>query len=301
VSPDEPGFRDASLDSGMTKAEPEKTMTEFSEADKMRMMANSPEFGYPKIRTIDEQAKNSYVKIMDDDELRAISQKAADFSKDTSGEIERVHNAVKLYIYDSWQSAPDKLELNGGARQMAFGDDIEQSIGLARVREARNRIQSGLDDLGIMARPGDVDLEWTDKIAETITGGALSIGENVLIGAVPYLGGAAVGAKMYNAVLADAVMRDIDKYVEETGDSELKNFKIDKVKYAVNHANAMAQSAIEMSSMGAAGVVNRSNAMVKKLLGKEIKNAATRIGIKEGGKKSRLMVFSLILLILMQT
>jgi len=246
----------------------------ISAAMKLKMIQDDPAFGYPKVRTIDEQAKNYYTKIMNDDELRDASMKATSNANDVSGTYTRVSNALKLAVYDR-VNRPDMLEMSRGYVKMVASKPGEEGfeVGKALVQEAKKSLDNKLDDLVLETRPGDMNLKWYQKMPESLVGGAASVGEMVAIGAIPIVGVPAATGLMTSDVYSQGVQADIDAYIKKTGDTELKNFQPQSKDAIINGISAIAQGALEMSTLGAAGLVRR-------VAGKG-GNAAVKIGAKE--------------------
>lgn len=225
-----------------TEVDPVAQMSVVPLATRMRMASEDDNLTRPNYYHIDDALRMSYDEIMSkqtDTQLLAKRKAEASTTSDV-GEIIRA--TTENYITNALNK-PEKAVLAIGNYMSAAGIPI----GREWANWANEAINDYLDQNLTSQRAGDAET-WASRI----TGGVLSAAEYMMAGMVARpLADVSMGID----ILGQATKNDIDRYIAETGDTALADYKANWKDVAINTLNVGAQLYIE-DKLGFGRVLN---------------------------------------------
>ena len=251
------------------------------------VVSEQPDLYQPTVQPLDAVQDNGYFPIevdAGDKELAAPSlAKLATPSSDRNW-LQRFKVAAKTAVSNI---------LNGqmthnvalGNKRITFGKNKEEiEFGRRMASEAKRQIEEVMDGTE------ELTAEEAETWAAALGGGSVSMVDFAAnLALLRGLGAGSVGAQLGAGWLAgragyeEGTMSDIDKYIAETGDKELKNYKGDKKAFAVNVASGAIQGSIEAATSGL-GRYLVNNPLAKKVLGKTGNDAIRKLASTAVGR-----------------
>ena len=251
------------------------------------VVSEQPDLYQPTVQPLDAVQDNGYFPIevdAEDKELAAPSlAKLATPSSDRNW-LQRFKVAAKTAVSNI---------LNGqmthnvalGNKRITFGKNKEEiEFGRRMASEAKRQIEEVMDGTE------ELTAEEAETWAAALGGGSVSMVDFAAnLALLRGLGAGSVGAQLGAGWLAgragyeEGTMSDIDKYIAETGDKELKNYKGDKKAFAVNVASGAIQGSIEAATSGL-GRYLINNPLAKKVLGKTGNDAIRKMASTAVGR-----------------
>lgn len=251
------------------------------------VVSEQPDLYQPTVQPLDAVQDNGYFPIevdAEDKELAAPSlAKLATPSSDRNW-LQRFKVAAKTAVSNI---------LNGqmthnvalGNKRITFGKNKEEiEFGRRMASEAKRQIEEVMDGTE------ELTAEEAETWAAALGGGSVSMVDFAAnLALLRGLGAGSVGAQLGAGWLAgragyeEGTMSDIDKYISETGDKELKNYKGDKKAFAVNVASGAIQGSIEAATSGL-GRYLINNPLAKKVLGKTGNDAIRKLASTAVGR-----------------
>lgn len=251
------------------------------------VVSEQPDLYQPTVQPLDAVQDNGYFPIevdAEDKELAAPSlAKLATPSSDRNW-LQRFKVAAKTAVSNI---------LNGqmthnvalGNKRITFGKNKEEiEFGRRMASEAKRQIEEVMDGTE------ELTAEEAETWAAALGGGSVSMVDFAAnLALLRGLGAGSVGAQLGAGWLAgragyeEGTMSDIDKYIAETGDKELKNYKGDKKAFAVNVASGAIQGSIEAATSGL-GRYLINNPLAKKVLGKTGNDAIRKLASTAVGR-----------------
>ena len=251
------------------------------------VVSEQPDLYQPTVQPLDAVQDNGYFPIevdAEDKELAAPSlAKLATPSSDRNW-LQRFKVAAKTAVSNI---------LNGqmthnvalGNKRITFGKNKEEiEFGRRMASEAKRQIEEVMDGTE------ELTAEEAETWAAALGGGSVSMVDFAAnLALLRGLGAGSVGAQLGAGWLAgragyeEGTMSDIDKYIAETGDKELKNYKGDKKAFAVNVASGAVQGSIEAATSGL-GRYLINNPLAKKVLGKTGNDAIRKLASTAVGR-----------------
>lgn len=251
------------------------------------VVSEQPDLYQPTVQPLDAVQDNGYFPIevdAEDKELAAPSlAKLATPSSDRNW-LQRFKVAAKTAVSNI---------LNGqmthnvalGNKRITFGKNKEEiEFGRRMASEAKRQIEEVMDGTE------ELTAEEAETWAAALGGGSVSMVDFAAnLALLRGLGAGSVGAQLGAGWLAgragyeEGTMSDIDKYIAETGDKELKNYKGDKKAFAVNVASGAIQGSIEVATSGL-GRYLINNPLAKKVLGKTGNDAIRKLASTAVGR-----------------
>ena len=251
------------------------------------VVSEQPDLYQPTVQPLDAVQDNGYFPIevdAEDKELAAPSlAKLATPSSDRNW-LQRFKVAAKTAVSNI---------LNGqmthnvalGNKIITFGKNKEEiQFGRRMASEAKRQIEEVMDGTE------ELTAEEAETWAAALGGGSVSMVDFAAnLALLRGLGAGSVGAQLGAGWLAgragyeEGTMSDIDKYISETGDKELKNYKGDKKAFAVNVASGAVQGSIEAATSGL-GRYLINNPLAKKVLGKTGNDAIRKLASTAVGR-----------------
>ena len=251
------------------------------------VVSEQPDLYQPTVQPLDAVQDNGYFPIevdAEDKELAAPSlAKLATPSSDRNW-LQRFKVAAKTAVSNI---------LNGqmthnvalGNKRITFGKNKEEiEFGRRMASEAKRQIEEVMDGTE------ELTAEEAETWAAALGGGSVSMVDFAAnLALLRGLGAGSVGAQLGAGWLAgragyeEGTMSDIDKYIAETGDKELKNYKGDKKAFAVNVASGAIQGSIEAATSGL-GRYLINNPLTKKVLGKTGNDAIRKLASTAVGR-----------------
>lgn len=251
------------------------------------VVSEQPDLYQPTVQPLDAVQDNGYFPIevdAEDKELAAPSlAKLATPSSDRNW-LQRFKVAAKTAVSNI---------LNGqmthnvalGNKKITFGKNKEEiEFGRRMASEAKRQIEEVMDGTE------ELTAEEAETWAAALGGGSVSMVDFAAnLALLRGLGAGSVGAQLGAGWLAgragyeEGTMSDIDKYIAETGDKELKNYKGDKKAFAVNVASGAIQGSIEAATSGL-GRYLINNPLAKKVLGKTGNDAIRKLASTAVGR-----------------
>lgn len=251
------------------------------------VVSEQPDLYQPTVQPLDAVQDNGYFPIevdAEDKELAAPSlAKLATPSSDRNW-LQRFKVAAKTAVSNI---------LNGqmthnvalGNKKITFGKNKEEiEFGRRMASEAKRQIEEVMDGTE------ELTAEEAETWAAALGAGSVSMVDFAAnLALLRGLGAGSVGAQLGAGWLAgragyeEGTMSDIDKYIAETGDKELKNYKGDKKAFAVNVASGAIQGSIEAATSGL-GRYLINNPLAKKVLGKTGNDAIRKLASTAVGR-----------------
>lgn len=251
------------------------------------VVSEQPDLYQPTVQPLDAVQDNGYFPIevdAEDKEFAAPSlAKLATPSSDRNW-LQRFKVAAKTAVSNI---------LNGqmthnvalGNKKITFGKNKEEiEFGRRMASEAKRQIDEVMDGTE------ELTAEEAETWAAALGGGSVSMVDFAAnLALLRGLGAGSVGAQLGAGWLAgragyeEGTMSDIDKYIAETGDKELKNYKGDKKAFAVNVASGAIQGSIEAATSGL-GRYLINNPLAKKVLGKTGNDAIRKLASTAVGR-----------------
>lgn len=251
------------------------------------VVSEQPDLYQPTVQPLDAVQDNGYFPIevdAEDKELAAPSlAKLATPSSDRNW-LQRFKVAAKTAVSNI---------LNGqmthnvalGNKRITFGKNKEEiEFGRRMASEAKRQIEEVMDGTE------ELTAEEAETWAAALGGGSVSMVDFAAnLALLRGLGAGSVGAQLGAGWLAgragyeEGTMSDIDKYIAETGDKELKNYKGDKKAFAVNVASGAIQGSVEAATSGL-GRYLINNPLAKKVLGKTGNDAIRKLASTAVGR-----------------
>lgn len=251
------------------------------------VVSEQPDLYQPTVQPLDAVQDNGYFPIevdAEDKELAAPSlAKLATPSSDRNW-VQRFKVAAKTAVSNI---------LNGqmthnvalGNKRITFGKNKEEiEFGRRMASEAKRQIEEVMDGTE------ELTAEEAETWAAALGGGSVSMVEFAAnLALLRGLGAGSVGAQLGAGWLAgragyeEGTMSDIDKYIAETGDKELKNYKGDKKAFAVNVVSGAIQGGVEAATSGL-GRYLINNPLAKKVLGRTGRDAIRKLAATAVGR-----------------
>lgn len=201
-------------------------------ATRMRMAADDNKLARPNYYHIDDALRMSYDDIMSKQTDTQLLAKRTAESQTTSDTSQIIRATTENYITNVLNK-PEKAVLAIGNLLSATGS----TIGKDWASWANEAINDYLDQNLTSQRAGDAET-WASRI----TGGVLSAAEYMMAGMVARpLADVSMGID----ILGQATKNDIDRYIAETGDTALADYKANLKDVAINTLNLGAQLYIE--------------------------------------------------------
>ena len=251
------------------------------------VVSEQPDLYQPTVQPLDAVQDNGYFPIevdAEDKELAAPSlAKLATPSSDRNW-VQRFKVAAKTAVSNI---------LNGqmthnvalGNKRITFGKNKEEiEFGRRMASEAKRQIEEVMDGTE------ELTAEEAETWAAALGGGSVSMVDFAAnLALLRGLGAGSVGAQLGAGWLAgragyeEGTMSDIDKYIAETGDKELKNYKGDKKAFAVNVVSGAIQGGVEAATSGL-GRYLINNPLAKKVLGRTGRDAIRKLAATAVGR-----------------
>ena len=201
-------------------------------ATRMRMAADDDKLARPNYYHIDDVLRMSYDDIMSKQTDTQLALKRTAESQTTSDTSQIIRATTENYI-TNFLNKPEKAVLAIGNLLSATGS----TIGKDWAAWANEAINDYLDQNLTSQRAGDAET-WASRI----TGGVLSAAEYMMAGMVAR---PLADVSMRVDILGQATKNDIDRYIAETGDTALADYKANLKDVAINTLNLGAQLYIE--------------------------------------------------------
>ena len=251
------------------------------------VVSEQPDLYQPTVQPLDAVQDNGYFPIevdAEDKELAAPSlAKLATPSSDRNW-LQRFKVAAKTAV-SNIMNAQMTHNVALGNKKITFGKNKEEiEFGRRMASEAKRQIEEVMDGTE------ELTAEEAESWAAALGGGSVSMVEFAAnLALLRGLGAGSVGAQLGAGWLAgragyeEGTMSDIDKYIAETGDKELKNYKGDKKAFAVNVVSGAIQGSIEAATSGL-GRYLINNPLAKKVLGKTGRDAIRKLAATAVGR-----------------
>lgn len=251
------------------------------------VVSEQPDLYQPTVQPLDAVQDNGYFPIevdAEDKELAAPSlAKLATPSSDRNW-LQRFKVAAKTAV-SNIMNAQMTHNVALGNKKITFGKNKEEiEFGRRMASEAKRQIEEVMDGTE------ELTAEEAETWAAALGGGSVSMVDFAAnLALLRGLGAGSVGAQLGAGWLAgragyeEGTMSDIDKYIAETGDKELKNYKGDKKAFAVNVASGAVQGSIEAATSGL-GRYLINNPLAKKVLGKTGNDAIRKLASTAVGR-----------------
>lgn len=220
------------LEDVVVNEDPVAQMSVVPLATRMRMASEDDQLQRPKYYHMDDALRMSYDDIMSKQTDTQLVFKRGAEAKSTSETGEIVRGTVENYIVNALNK-PEKAVLAIGNIMTAAGS----TVGKDWANWANESINDFVENNYASQRAGDAET-WAAKI----TGGVLSGLEYMGLGMVSSpLASVSMGVD----ILGDATKNDIDRYIAETGDKSLANYRADWRDVGINILNTGVQLYIE--------------------------------------------------------
>jgi hypothetical protein len=220
------------LEDVVVNEDPVAQMSVVPLATRMRMASEDNQLQRPKYYHMDDALRMSYDDIMSKQTDTQLAFKRGAEAKTTSDTGEIIRSTVENYIVNALNK-PEKAVLAIGNIMTVAGS----TVGKDWANWANESINDFVENNYASQRAGDAET-WAAKI----TGGVLSGVEYMGLGMVSSpLASVSMGVD----ILGDATKNDIDRYIAETGDKSLANYKADWRDVGINFLNTGAQLYIE--------------------------------------------------------
>lgn len=220
------------LEDVVVNEDPVAQMSVVPLATRMRMASEDDQLQRPKYYHMDDALRMSYDDIMSKQTDTQLAFKRGAEAKSTSETGEIIRGTVENYIVNALNK-PEKAVLAIGNIMTVAGS----TVGKDWANWANESINDFVENNYASQRAGDAE-SWAAKI----TGGVLSGVEYMGLGMVSSpLASVSMGVD----ILGDATKNDIDRYIAETGDKSLANYKADWRDVGINILNTGAQLYIE--------------------------------------------------------
>lgn len=251
------------------------------------VVSEQPDLYQPTVQPLDAVQDNGYFPIevdAEDKELAAPSlAKLATPSSDRNW-LQRFKVAAKTAV-SNIMNAQLTHNVALGNKKIIFGKNKEEiEFGRRMASEAKRQIEEVMDGTE------ELTAEEAESWAAALGGGSVSMVDFAAnLALLRGLGAGSVGAQLGAGWLAgragyeEGTMSDIDKYIAETGDKELKNYKGDKKAFAVNVVSGAIQGGVEAATSGL-GRYLINNPLAKKVLGKTGNDAIRKLASTAVGR-----------------
>lgn len=251
------------------------------------VVSEQPDLYQPTVQPLDAVQDNGYFPIevdAEDKELAAPSlAKLATPSSDRNW-LQRFKVAAKTAV-SNILNAQMTHNVALGNKKITFGKNKEEiEFGRRMASEAKRQIEEVMDGTE------ELTAEEAETWAAALGGGSVSMVDFAAnLALLRGLGAGSVGAQLGAGWLAgragyeEGTMSDIDKYISETGDKELKNYKGDKKAFAVNVVSGAIQGGVEAATSGL-GRYLINNPLAKKVLGKTGNDAIRKLASTAVGR-----------------
>lgn len=251
------------------------------------VVSEQPDLYQPTVQPLDAVQDNGYFPIevdAEDKELAAPSlAKLATPSSDKNW-LQRFKVAAKTAV-SNIMNAQMTHNVALGNKKITLGKNKEEiEFGRRMASEAKRQIEEVMDGTE------ELTAEEAESWAAALGGGSVSMVDFAAnLALLRGLGVGSVGAQLGAGWLAgrtgyeEGTMSDIDKYIAETGDKELKNYKGDKKAFVANVASGTIQGSIESATSGL-GRYLINNPLAKKVLGKTGNDAIRKMASTAVGR-----------------
>lgn len=220
------------LEDVVVNEDPVAQMSVVPLATRMRMASEDDQLQRPKYYHMDDALRMSYDDIMSKQTDTQLAFKRGAEAKSTSETGEIIRGTVENYIVNALNK-PEKAVLAIGNIMTMAGS----TVGKDWANWANESINDFVENNYASQRAGDAET-WTAKI----TGGVLSGVEYMGLGTIASpLASVSMGVD----ILGDTTKNDIDRYIAETGDKSLANYRADWRDVGINVLNTGAQLYIE--------------------------------------------------------
>ena len=251
------------------------------------VVSEQPDLYQPTVQPLDAVQDNGYFPIEVDAEDKELAMpslaKLATPSSDKNW-LQRFKVAAKTAV-SNIMNAQMTHNVALGNKKITLGKNKEEiEFGRRMASEAKRQIEEVMDGTE------ELTAEEAESWAAALGGGSVSMVDFAAnLALLRGLGLGSVGAQLGAGWLAgragyeEGTMSDIDKYIAETGDKELKNYKGEKKAFVANVASGAIQGSIESATSGL-GRYLVNNPLAKKVLGKTGNDAIRKMASTAVGR-----------------
>jgi len=243
------------------------------------VISEQPDLYEPTVQPLDAIQQNGYYPIeLDEDNNQAITPSLAKLATPKSDRnwMERLKVSAKNAVSNIMNEQLTHNVAMGNAL-VTIGDKEQVEYGRRMASEAKRHLDEIMDDTEQLTP------EEAESWAAAIGSGSVSMVDFAAnLALLRGLGAGKVGAEIGAGILAgiagyeEGATSDVEKYIADTGDTELKNYKGDKKALAVNAASGAVQGGIEALTSGLGRYI-LNNPLSKKVLGTAGQNAIRKV------------------------